>query len=139
MFFGSLLWLPSRLRSKIEELEGFWVASQARFVSPLDEKNCNVDLIEGGYAVTMDIEASGGFTLTIDPPQPAPTVVSGTMAWDGKDLTVTVGETTGLGEVFLEGDQVAFRLSAGLEYDFKGDGEPIPARLLLVMDRVSGP
>lgn len=123
---------------KIEELEGFWLASQARFVNPLDEKNYNVDLIEAGYAVTLEIEASGAFSLTVDPPLVAATVVAGTMVVDGKNLTLSVGETTGQGEVFLEGDQVAFRLSAGLEYDFKGNGEPIPARLLLVMDRASG-
>ena len=90
-----------------------------------------------GYAVTVDIEATGDFTLTLDEPDGTATIHSGTMTVSGKDLTLTVDQTTGSGEVFLEGDQVAFRLTAGLEFDFKGNGEPIPARLLLVMDRAT--
>ena len=122
----------------IQELEGIWSATEARFVEIAAPKDNNVDIIEFGFTVSMIIDGSGGFILTITDPEESTETVSGTMVVDGKDLVLTIDETTSTGEVFLEGEQVAFRLTAGLEFDF-GHGEEVPTRLLLVMDRVSVP
>jgi len=52
-------------------------------------------------------------------------------------VVVTTAEGVSSGEVFLEEEQAALSLTAGLTFDFKGDGEEKPAKLLLVMDRQS--
>ena len=51
------------------------------------------------------------------------------------DLAVITDVGMSAGEVFLEDDQLALRITAGFEFDFSGDGDEVPTRLLLVMDR----
>lgn len=122
---------------EVEELAGTWIASQARFVEIAAPKRNNIDLIELDYEVTFIADATGSFDLFVDAPDDEDDdFVTGVMIVDGKNLAITTDRGgSGAGEVFLEDDQVAFRLTAGLTYDFKGDGSEIPARLLLVMDR----
>lgn len=116
------------------ELEGFWVASQARFVEIAAPKRNNVDVIDLGYEVTMDFDEVGNFLLVITDPGGETGEVVGTISIDGTDITFVTG--TGEGEVFTEADQMAIRLTAGLTFNF-GDGRDVPARLLLVMDRTN--
>jgi hypothetical protein len=117
------------------ELEGDWVASQARFVEIAAPKRNNVDLIDLGYEIDMTLDASGNFLLGVLPPESSPNVIPGSLVISGTKLEVTTDGGTGDGEVFLQGEQVAFRLVAGFTHDF-GDGRgEIPARLLLVLDR----
>lgn len=115
------------------ELDGLWVASQARFVEIAAPKRNNIDIIELGYEVTMDFDADGNFDLQIVAPDGTTAGGTGRIAIDGTDITFLSG--TGGGEVFLEGEQMAIRLTTGLTFNF-GDGRDVPARLLLVMDRV---
>jgi hypothetical protein len=133
------LGLACRTTNEVElnQLQGIWNATEARFVDIESPKFNNVELIELGYSVSMIIQASGDFILMLEDPENTRTTVIGTMVIDGKDIALTADGTTGSGEVFLEGDQVAFLLTAGFEFDFHGDGEPIPSRLSLIMDRVS--
>ena len=55
---------------------------------------------------------------------------------DGTNVVVTTDTSTGTGEVFVEDDQAALSLTGGLTFDFKGDGTEVPAKLLMVMDRI---
>ena len=121
---------------EVQELEGTWIASQARFVEIAFPKRNNVDIIELGYEVTFDSDAQGSFVLVIDAPDGSSLERVGAMVVDGKNLTVTTDQAATAGEVFKEGEQIAFRILAGLSYDFDGFGEEVPVRLLLVMDRV---
>ena len=123
---------------EVQELEGTWVASEARLVEIAAPKKNNVDIIELGYEATFEADAAGSFVLVLVAPDGLTDVRSGTMMVDGKNLTLTTDRATGYGEVFLEGEQVAFRMTAGYTYDFSGHGNEVPVRLLLVMDRVSG-
>jgi hypothetical protein len=59
------------------------------------------------------------------------------MEIDGTDTTVTTSENVTSGEVFYQDDQAALSITAGLTYDFSGNGQEVPAKLLVVMDRVS--
>ncbi|MDX1393584.1 MAG: hypothetical protein R3195_04305 [Gemmatimonadota bacterium] len=124
---------------EVMELEGFWVASQARFVEIAAPKRNNLDILDLGFGVTMEFDAVGNFELTILPPDETgeqPEAVVGTMEIDGTKVVFVTG--TGEGEVFRESEQMAIRLTAGLEFPFDERG-PVPTRLLLVMDRTSGP
>lgn len=121
----------------VTDLEGTWVASEARIENLEALKLGNFDLIELGYTVTFVSPGDGDFTLCLDPPDEEAECLSGTMEIDGTDTTVTTTENVSSGEVFHQDDQAALSITAGLTYDFSGNGQPVPAKLLIVMDRVS--
>jgi len=121
---------------QVSELQGTWLASQARYSGLEDPKNNNFDLIEEGFTVVFASDGSGDFAVRLDDPDGGSEVITGTMAIDGTNVVIT-GNIDRTGEVFVEGDQMAFSIDGGLEVDFNGNGEEIPARLLLVLDRES--
>ena len=122
----------------IQDLVGFWVASEARFADP-GNPNHSVDLIALDWTATMSIEADGSYTIALTAPGEMPTLTSGTVEIEGTNDVVLhrAGADVGEGEVFLEDDQVAFLFDefAGFEWDLHGNGRPVPVTLLLVMDR----
>lgn len=123
---------------ELADLVGTWTASEARLA---DAANLNetLDILALGWAVSLAIEASGTYTLTVEQPGEAPDVRTGSIVVEnGKDLVLTRPQgQTGEGEVFLEDGQAAFLFDefAGLTADIYGTGEPIPVTLLLVMER----
>lgn len=115
------------------EIEGDYVVSGALLSGLDDPKNDNIDLLEFGFTVTFTSDGAGAFTITLTDPFGTTTVIDDTLEIDGTDL-YDDGEK--VGEVFVEGDQVALSLFAeDFEFDFDGNGETDPARLLLVMER----
>ena len=122
---------------QVTDLQGTWVASEARIENLEALKLGNFDLIELGYTVTFVSPGNGDFTLCLDPPDGDADCLSGTMEIDGTDTTVTTSENVTSGEVFYQDDQAALSITAGLTYDFSGNGQEVPAKLLVVMDRVS--
>jgi type 1 fimbria pilin len=132
--------LASACRSATEvettDLEGTWIASQARIVDIEQPKESNFDLIELGFTAVFNSDGTGAFELRLISPEDEGQLVTGTLVIDGTDVVVTTDSTTSAGEVFVEDDQAALSITAGLTYDFKGDGTEKPAKLLLVMDRV---
>ncbi len=122
---------------EVADLEGTWIATQARYVDEELPKENNTDILDLGYEVAFSSDGTGDFRMRIDDPDGGSQFVTGTLVIDGTvvDVTTENGESTG--EVFLENEQVAFSITAGLTFDFKGDGEEIPAKLVLVMDRIS--
>ncbi len=120
---------------EVHELEGLWVADQARYVEIAAPKRNNVDILDLGFEVTMDIDAAGNFTILVIDPSEGPDLIVGRLTVDGSALVIVTENGEGDGEVFLEDDQVAFRLTGGIEFDF-GDDRIVDARLLLVLDRV---
>ncbi|MDH3734678.1 MAG: hypothetical protein OEU54_14205 [Gemmatimonadota bacterium] len=123
---------------QVTDLEGQWIASQARFVEIAAPKRNNEDLIQLGWDVEMDIDGAGNFVLSLFIPDDDDDIVLGSLTvTDGRQLGLLTENGEGEGEVFLEDDQVAFRLTAGLEFNF-GDGRVVPSRLILVLDRTGG-
>lgn len=122
---------------QVTDLEGTWLASEARVEDLEALKLGNFDLIELGYTVMFSSPGDGEFTIRLAPPEGDPVYISGTMEIDGTDTTVTTSENVTSGEVFHQDDQAALSMTAGLTYDFSGNGEEQPAKLLIVMDRVS--
>ena len=121
----------------VEDLEGTWLASQARYSGLEDAKNNNYDLIENGFTAVFISDGSGDFAIRLDDPEGESEFVIGTLEIDGTNVLVTTTDGGGDGEIFLEGEQVAFSLTGGIEFDFNGDGRETEAMLLLVMDRVA--
>ena len=122
---------------EVSDLQGRWLASEARFVDLEIPKENNTDIIQLGYTVVFVSDGSGDFVLRLDDPEDETRFIRGTMAIDGTDVVVETDDATGSGEVFLQDEQVALSLTAGLTFDFKGDGTERPAKLTLVMDRQS--
>jgi hypothetical protein len=122
---------------EVSDLQGTWVASEARFEDLAGFKLGNFDLIEEDYTVTFASPGDGDFTIRIAPPEGDPEYIVGSLEIDGTDATVTTAESVTAGEVFHQDDQAALSITAGLTYDFSGNGQEVPTKLLLVMDRVS--
>ena len=122
---------------QVDDLEGTWIASQVRIVDIEVPKESNFDLIELGYQAIFVSTATGSFTIRLDDPEGESEFITGTLSTDGTDVIVETENGTSSGEVFLEDEQAALSITAGLTFDFKGDGTEKPAKLLLVMDRVS--
>ena len=120
-----------------EDLQGTWLASQARYSGLEDQKNDNYDLIENGYTVVFFSDGRGNFTIELTDQDGLSELITGTMAFGGTAVDVTSEGSTSEGEVFLEDEQIAFSMTSGIKFDFNGNGTETPARLLLVMNRVS--
>jgi hypothetical protein len=118
----------------IQEISGVWVASNAIYSEIADPTN-RVDLIALGFAVTMDIEPNGDWALLLSANEVLVDLQVGTMALDGKLLTIVDETGTYTGRAYLEGEQVALQMRGGTEFDFDGDGTAEPAKLNLIMDR----
>ena len=140
---GALLLVASGCQSatevEVSELDGTWVATEARLEDLAGFKLGNVDLIGAGYDVAFSSPGDGTFTLLLDPPEGDPDYVIGTMEIDGTRAVFTTAANTTEGEVFFDPDdyQLALSITGGLTYDFSGNGVEKPAKLLVVMDRVS--
>jgi hypothetical protein len=62
----------------ISELAGNWEATSAIFSG----ENMSVDIVDEGGTVSMAVQSSGRFTLTIDPVDRAAYTISGEMFWE---------------------------------------------------------
>ena len=134
--FLAALGCQSTTEVQVTDLQGTWVASEARIENLEALKLGNIDLIEEGYTVTFVSPGDGQFTLSLNPPDGEPQVIAGTMEIDGTDMTVTTTENVTSGEVFYQDEQAALSMTAGLTFDFSGNGQEVPAKLLVVMDRI---
>lgn len=63
----------------ISELAGNWVASTASFN---DGGSQSIEVIGEGGSVTLTVQSSGRFVMTITPPERASYTVSGEMFWE---------------------------------------------------------
>jgi hypothetical protein len=125
---------------EIDDLDGTWVATEARIEDLEGYKLGNVDLIAAGWNVAFSSPGNGEFTLVLDPPD-APDVqgITGVMEISGTRATFTTDAGVSTGDVFYDRDdhQLALSITGGLTYDFSGNGTEKPAKLLVVMDQVS--
>ncbi len=122
---------------EVSDLEGTWLASEVRIVDIEIPKENNFDLIDLGYTAVFVSDGTGAFQIRLESPEDETEFITGTLVIDGTDVVVESDDVTGTGEVFLEDEQAALSLTGGITFDFKGDGTEKPAKLLLVMDRVT--
>lgn len=112
---------------EISELAGNWEATSAAFS---DGNMMSVNIIDEGGSVTMSVQTSGRFTLTIDPSDRPAYTVSGEMfweKWEGKyyfaiEWAAYPGDWDTYGATLTA---TTFSLNGGFEsgeYDFDNDG-----------------
>ena len=141
--FGAIMLGVSGCQSttdvEINDLNGTWVATEARLEDLESFKLGNIDLIAAGYEVGFSSPGNGEFTLVLDPPDEDPDYVTGVMEINGTRATFTTDDNVTNGNVFYDPDdrQLALSITGGLTYDFSGNGNEKPAKLLVVMDQVS--
>jgi hypothetical protein len=113
---------------QISELSGTWDATKAQF----SVNTLSVDVVENGGTVSMLVQASGRFTLTIDPVDRNVYTVSGEMFWEEWQQTFYFAivwddepnDWDTYGHTF---DGTTLSLNGGTdsgEYDFDNDGDP---------------
>ena len=103
---------------------------------PGNNGDTSLKCIELGYTTIFVSDGTGAFLIRLESPEDDDRLITGTLEINGTDVVVTTDDATGTGEVFVEDDQAALILTGGLTFDFKGDGTEVPAKLLMVMDRV---
>jgi hypothetical protein len=137
----AIIGLTSGCRSATEvettDLQGAWVGTEVRIIEIAQPKENNFDLIQLGYSAGFVSDGTGAFVIRLVSPEDEDQVINGRMDIDGTNVVVTTDTSTGTGEVFVQDDQAALSLTGGLTFDFKGDGTEVPAKLLMVMDRIS--
>ncbi len=124
---------------EISELAGNWEATQAQF----SVNTVSVDVVEDGGTVSMSVQSSGRFTITLDPVDRAAYTVSGEMfweAWQGSFFFAikwddNPGDWDTYGHTW---DGTTFTLNGGFdsgEYDFDNDGDAESCSLHLTFIR----
>lgn len=125
---------------EIDQIQGTWVATEARLEDLEGYKLGNVDLIAEGWNVAFSSPGNGEFTLVLDSPDdPGVQGITGVMEINGTRATFTTETNVTNGDIFFDTDdhQLALSITGGLTYDFSGNGNEKPAKLLVVMDQVS--
>ncbi len=126
----------------ISELAGNWEATSASFIR--DSDAMSVEIIGDGGTVTMAVQSSGRFTMTIDPSDRPAYTVSGEMFWEiwegnyyfSIEWADYPGDWDSYGAT-LTGD--TFEIFGGFdtgEYDFDNDGTSESARISFTFVRV---
>ena len=112
---------------KISELAGNWEATYANFNDGLQQ---SVDVVGDGGTVSISVQSSGRFTLTIDPLDRASYTLSGEMFWElfEGDYYFAIEWADSPGDWDTYGATLTattFTISGGFdsaEYDFDNDG-----------------
>lgn len=112
---------------KISELAGNWEATYANFNDGVQQ---SVDVVGDGGTVSISVQSSGRFTLTINPTDRAAYTLSGEMFWEKfeGDYYFAIEWADYPGDWDTYGatlTSTAFTISGGFdsaEYDFDNDG-----------------
>ncbi len=111
----------------ISELAGNWEATQAQF----SVNTVSVDVVQDGGTVTMTVQSSGRFTLTLDPVDRSAYTVSGEMFWEEWQgaffFAIAWDDEPGDWDTYGHTwDGTTFSINGGFdsgEYDFDNDGD----------------
>lgn len=114
------------------DLVGTWAATQFEFRATSGDPVVTFDFIQNGAAVTIVINATGTYQVTVTPAGGgAPDVESGTWTLDGGDLLIltATGDISGTElDVSLSGATLTVH-STDVEFDLNEDGTDEPAIL----------
>jgi len=111
----------------IEEIVGTWTATKATFNG--------IDVVELGGDVTLVIQSSGRFTLTLQRPGEAAMVFKGKLGFDEQWLAVEYDSDPGEIEYYdVTYDDQNLHIGANSEFDFDGDG--VDEFVIFILDMV---
>lgn len=124
----------------INELAGNWNATRANF----NGNTISIDVVEEGGTLTMTVQSSGRFIMTIDPVDRNSYTVSGEMFWEKweGEFYFAIGWDKYPGEWETYGATLTsntLTINGGFdsgEYDFDNDGTFEPVSLNLAFDRI---
>ena len=120
-----------------EILSGDWEATNVTITNIANPSQV-VDLLEEGGAVEFRFNLAGDAIVFIEPPEGETVVLEGTYEFDESFIYLDFdGEITALA-YDLQETQVANSLTMAttdFEYDFDGDGTPVPALFAFVIIR----
>lgn len=121
----------------ISDIEGSWNAVRAEFDIAGTGPSLAVDIVQMGGSVTLVIQSTGRFTLTIIEDGEGPEVSTGQMFFDRDILVIEFDDNPGEPEFFgIQSTDTTLSLAGGAEYDLDNDGNDDPARVELDFIRI---
>ena len=115
------------------DIAGDWNATRGVFQSTSLGPAFQVDVVDQGGTITMNIQSDGKFSITVTELGEAPETTTGRMAFDEDLLVIFFDDDPGEWEFFgIFHSEPNLSISGGngsAEYDFDGDGSEEPANV----------
>lgn len=125
--------------TSVAELSGNWNATTGSFGRAAEGPVVETDVVADGGTVTLNIQNSGRFTLTVTVQGEPPETTTGRMAFDEDLLVVFFDDDPEEWEYFsITHNEPNLTISGGngsAEFDFDGDGTDEPADVHFVFVR----
>lgn len=123
----------------VSDISGNWNATSAVFGLDATGPAQEIDVVAEGGSVTLNIQSSGRFTLSISEPSAPSDNSSGSLCFDEDLLVVSFDEDSPddyefFGIQFNSGTNTLI-IEGPTSFDFDGDGQLEPARVRLVLTR----
>ena len=122
------------------DIAGSWNATKGLFGSTALGPVVETDVVADGGTLTLNIQSTGRFTLTITVAGQAPEVTTGRMAFDVDLLVIFFDDDPEEWEYFsITHNEPNLFISGGngsAEFDFDGDGTDEPANVDFVFTRI---
>lgn len=123
----------------IEPFVGTWFASRFEFIPIQSVIPVRVDLVQQGVALTLEVRPEGRFVIAQGAPGGEPQLDRGRLEVNERTARVTFvfDEDDPLeGSFFFRDQGRVLQLGlAGAAFDFNDDGETVPARAELVLEK----
>lgn len=126
-------------REALDPFLGTWYASQFEFKPITTEIPVSVDLVQRGVALTLEVEGDGRFLIAQGTPGGEPSIERGRLEVDRQSARITLvfDESEPVtGSYFFNHDGTILTLGlTGARFDFNEDGETVPARVQVVLEK----
>ena len=122
------------------DIAGNWNATRAVFDSRATGPAMQVDVVDEGGTVTMNIQANGQFSITVTEVGEPADITTGQLRFDEDLLVIFFDDDPGEFEFFgITHNEPILTISGGngsAEFDFDGDGTDEPADVDFVFTRI---
>lgn len=123
----------------VSDISGNWNATSAVFGLDVAGPVQEIDVVAEGGSVTLSIQSGGRFTLSISEPSEPSDNSSGSLCFDEDLLVVSFDEDSPDDYEFfaiqLNSGTNTLTIEGPTSFDFDGDGQLEPARVILVLTR----
>ena len=122
------------------DIAGNWNATRALFGTAATGPITEVDVVDDGGSVTLNIQANGQFTITINQVGVPSEVTTGRMRFDEDLLVIFFDDDPNEWEFFgIFHNEPNLSINGGngsVEFDFDGDGVDEPANIDFAFERI---